>query len=374
MNQYARKHFVTPFRAMLLPALTAALTAALLPAAAGCVVDDMALDVSDHALEDDVFVPAGDLWNDCSTWDCNKNHPVLNTFRIEELNENGLAEPGGFWITSYVHQGVFRKLDVKGGRIFARNLQGQPIPGGDNVVGSLITVSNGIESWEIMIAAASRSLQYWNSTEHLWAYRLVYRLVSEPEIEVYVDLCNDPPALGDEPGIPEGYETYAIMIDEERYDREAIAVDQVKPAAGWFNIACAGSALSKMVLLSFDPRLPLGHARHTSPAQRTATLKMLTADYTGTGKAFTEPKVPLLWADASSWHPLQPLPSPDTIEAIWSETGARCLNTPRVDAENMLTKINLQLAQHDKDPLPPCTEANLPPVWTALDRWMTYVP
>jgi hypothetical protein len=59
-------------------------------------------------------------------------------------------------------------------------------------------------------------------------------------------------------------------------------------------------------------------------------LKMLSADYCGTGKNFTVAGVKLDWKDDKQWMAL------DTqfalVEARWTAAGAACLNTPRIVA------------------------------------------
>ncbi len=366
MNEYARMHPFSPLRTMLLAVITGALPATV----AGCVLDDTAPDAWDPAFEDGVFLPAGDQWNDCSTWDCNKNNPVLNTFPVDELNEDEVTQnEEGLAIEDLIRGGVSRNIDVRDGEILVRNNAHEVIASGHQVEGSRIMVSGTAgRLWEIRIQDSTRTLKYWDGTGYLWAYHLVYRPITIPATYDYVNLCNDPPLAGDEPGVPEGYEAYAIMIDGERYDRDQIEVDASSSATGWFNIACAGSALSKMVLMHYDPRIPAGQY-HTSPAQRTATLKMITADYTGTGRAFTEPETDLAWGDVNGWNPLNPLPPFSAFEAIWTETGARCLNTPRVAP---IGDVNDHLATLGEAPLPSCTAADLTAGWPAGDIWRTY--
>lgn len=56
--------------------------------------------------------------------------------------------------------------------------------------------------------------------------------------------------------------------------------------------------------------------------------KMFTADVCGDGTSFTVHGQPLLWADAKGITKFASAPA--SIEAIWNDTGAVCLDTPRV--------------------------------------------
>jgi ADYC domain len=139
-----------------------------------------------------------------------------------------------------------------------------------------------------------------------------------------------------------------------------------------FNIACTGTAISKLHLL-----------RHTSASQaaiteplpppvdkRQAILRMLTADYCGAGRPFTHDGVPLNFGfDLGAGYDgmLNPLgiadPSPDpntgialtvgskfpletglptsSIDALWNGNGATCIGTPRLLASDpsLMSKI-----------------------------------
>jgi hypothetical protein len=91
-------------------------------------------------------------------------------------------------------------------------------------------------------------------------------------------------------------------------------------------------------------------------AQRQAMLKMFAADYCGNGHAFTVDGQPLVYGDASAWYPLTPttdrIDPPTgyigTIESLWDEHGALCIDTPR-----LVDSATIQAACPDK-PLPPC--------------------
>lgn len=138
---------------------------------------------------------------------------------------------------------------------------------------------------------------------------------------------------------------YAIVFKGDRYDAinkkvtDATVTDTGEPTP-WFNLACAGAAPAKMHLLRHTnaaARISPGDSIYqTTISERTAMLKMLTADYCGTGRSYTVDGLPLTYGDSRHWYPATPaitgdaLPPPVcSIEALWSENGAVCLDTPR---------------------------------------------
>ena len=117
----------------------------------------------------------------------------------------------------------------------------------------------------------------------------------------------------------------AILFAGDRYDAlDKTVIATGKGASGWINIACAGTALAKLYL-----------TRHTEASQivvttrgeRQSMLKMFTADVCGDGISFTVHGQPLLWADAKGITKFAS--APGSIEAIWNNAGAVCLDTPR---------------------------------------------
>jgi hypothetical protein len=104
-----------------------------------------------------------------------------------------------------------------------------------------------------------------------------------------------------------------------------------------FNLACAGTAMAKLHLTRHTWASNYSGAYPTDLGQRTAMLKMITADYCGTGFSFTVDGHPLRWMDSTTWP--RPAINVDTtvppkdivsVEAIWGPTGAVCLDVPRL--------------------------------------------
>jgi hypothetical protein len=133
-----------------------------------------------------------------------------------------------------------------------------------------------------------------------------------------------------------GVEYSALVFSGDRYDRVRKTVSSTPPGEAWFNLACAGTTMAKMHLLrhtaagSFNRQ---GLDRSTTLDERQAMLKMLTADYCGDGRSFTEDGHHLEYADAGGWYtnPWGPFNGRGTsFEAIWGPDGAVCLDTPRL--------------------------------------------
>jgi hypothetical protein len=132
----------------------------------------------------------------------------------------------------------------------------------------------------------------------------------------------------------------ALVFRGDRYNTVAKTVSAAAPDDGWFNLACAGTAMAKMHLLRHTAAGGLTHGAETHPTtipQRQAMLKMLTADYCGDGRSFTVNGHPLVYGDVRGWYPWAPRPPLDledpaqvaSFEAIWTENGAVCLDQPR---------------------------------------------
>jgi hypothetical protein len=197
-------------------------------------------------------------------------------------------------------------------------------------------------------------LTLWMSTSHQELYRVVIDSVS------HIDLWEGAPdpveayeltALRVEPPDPNGKPTFvcsgdgtfsdplwgglthsAIVFTGDHLDIEHGAVTPQQP--GVFNLGCSGSVPAKIHLARHTEASNHDGTFPTTLDQRQAMLKMLLADYCGTGQSFTSDNFPIRWLDNTGW----PQPQLDldpahgevsSIEAIWGPSGAICLDTPR---------------------------------------------
>jgi hypothetical protein len=143
-------------------------------------------------------------------------------------------------------------------------------------------------------------------------------------------VCN---GEGIEPGIwNAATKVSALVFEGDHYDPETKTVQHGRK--GWFNLACAGTAGAKMHLLRHTEAgsIKMGpNKRITSLGERTAMLRMITADYCGNGSTFTVNGHPLLYGDINKWYPLNPSdPRIDTFEAAWGPNGPLCITKPRL--------------------------------------------
>ncbi|TMQ03819.1 MAG: hypothetical protein E6J90_52765 [Deltaproteobacteria bacterium] len=131
-----------------------------------------------------------------------------------------------------------------------------------------------------------------------------------------------------------------------------------------FNIACIGTAISKLHMLrhttAADPARPRPAPTHlTFAEERQTLLRLLTADYCGTGGSFTEEGLPI-WLDFNHerWQPTSgsryvPGPMP-TIEARWAPNGASCLLVPRLPTTDRSRVDAVCRAARRSPPSPSC--------------------
>ncbi|MBL9100602.1 MAG: hypothetical protein JNL82_06580 [Myxococcales bacterium] len=129
---------------------------------------------------------------------------------------------------------------------------------------------------------------------------------------------------------PGGYasgDTVITVIRGETYDNELKKVHYQDP--DWVTLACADEAAYKTKRLGYGPMSALGPPNPAaSKDQRDATLKMITADYCGTGESFTAQGTGLYYEDRAGivvayTHNVQ------LTEALWTKDGALCLDFPR---------------------------------------------
>jgi hypothetical protein len=115
----------------------------------------------------------------------------------------------------------------------------------------------------------------------------------------------------------------AVVFEGDRIDTATKTMSRTAND-DWFTIGCATSAPAKLLLTR--------HTIHTQSApsraweQRQAMLKMYVADYCNTGESFTVARQKLVWMSSTVQYAFPAW----KLEARWTETGAKCLNNPRM--------------------------------------------
>jgi len=260
---------------------------------------------------------------DCDPLVCPGNSDLIGVLGPYELDEAGTnVSERGFRIVDIKHQGEAVSLfQVLGASIHIQTPTGTFT--GPGVVGLQLTLEHQptLQKYEVVID------QYYSGHVPYYA-----NAAPSSEIDGYYIHYSKAGAGDRKPLCPyaeyvdEGVEgSWAVFWKGDRYNPETGRIFASGAAVGsWFNISCAGEATVKML----RARTGGAVAPASPPAQRQATLNMFTASYCGpTGDRYTMLGQKLAWSDLSGPSQMGPVAS---HEAIWSETGAVCLDTPRM--------------------------------------------
>lgn len=304
------------------------------------------------------------LRSTCADWGCGESVAVLDTLAFHELDEAGAPNSAGIRLLGLTQRGRAYTVDVVDNQLFARALA--PSRDGDlsgeQLEGAELSLSTPAGIYAIHLRAVSQ-VPYWvGEATPNEVYHLEY---TDPSGSEARPLCSNPPDAAAEWPEP----TAALLFTGDRYDAVGKRVIAGAPAdpGQWFNIACAGSALAKLHLSRHTPAGSSGEFTSTT-AQRQALLKMFTADMCGTGQAFTEEGTPLRWGNATGTKRLRG--DEASLEALWSEDGALCLDEHRLDvdaddpdAEEIHGEV-VRACEAVGKPLPPCTDLpGFPRTW-----------
>lgn len=252
-----------------------------------------------------------------SGWGCRTcgytNSPVLGTHPINEFYV-GNAPPTGLGLVGIEdYNAKVYPVDFEGDMIVAYK-GGQTIKGPALVGWKLIFADDKGNDFEVEIFNHEQHADWFKGHE-VNTYALAYNDYSGGELQ-QLSLC---------PNITLD-ETAVTALVDETYD---LASNEVKPTGkGWVTFACRGHALAKMKMLGYAP----GDTYGSKIPDRQATIRMITADYCGSGHSFTQIGQPISWVDRAQHQPLDGGEDRNKIEALWDEDGAICLNTPRYAA------------------------------------------
>jgi hypothetical protein len=236
---------------------------------------------------------------------------TTTTRSFHELNLHGLPNAAGFAVIGVRLGNEAYDLEVKGSTVTAHPRTGSGArPTGTALVGLVIDMRDTTGASYALRFAAAGATAYWaGSLETVATYAFTYTSAAQQEPK---PLCTA--------GLNE-----AIVFTGDRYDAGSKTVIATGAATrGWINIACASTALAKLFLVRHTEA---SQEVPTTRAERQAMLKMFTADVCGDGTSFTVHGQPLFWSDVKG---ITRFPdAPMTLEAVWNEQGAVCMEQPR---------------------------------------------
>jgi hypothetical protein len=250
---------------------------------------------------------------------------------FHELNIRGLPNREGISIESVNGRAQIRKgersfdLNSKNGRLLGIGLTSR-IENADLVGADIHLMKDGQPLFAIRIDGVRSFLFPFGQPGTVEAYRMSWhRIDREPSPGQPTCPAALIPRGGDASQMLGMNPDETIVFEGDRFDRERKTVSRDRDD-DWLNFGCAGHALAKLYLMRHTittQPLPFDEA---SWQHRQAMLKMLVADYCGTGRAFTTPGQPLVWMTRGFPYALRPL----GVEARWSAHGAICIGTPRL--------------------------------------------
>lgn len=321
----------------------------------GCVADPPALGETESSLK----IAPGD---GCTAWECGSNSPIIAAVDFWDLPESlNVPNSRGYKVTwfGYRNKTTFIPFvaDVINGELnvsYGGSTSTDPallskmvwriVNPADNKTYELVVEGVTTTPWW-----APAGMEFGSPTPPAKAYYLGWRdyladweTSPDPVIKKYGPPVT--PICGKNPEGTGMQDFTAVLFDGDWIDADNIKVLGEK--TNWFNIGCAGHALAKQHLTGMTKASAYRLFR-TSPTinQRTASLKMITGDYCGLGHPFTFAGQPLRWyiPDLTGVTPFRyksiktsiPLGQVQVLEARWTQNGATCLNTPRVDFRHL---------------------------------------
>jgi hypothetical protein len=284
----------------------------------------------------------------CDEFMCGTNSPVIAEFGFWELNlpealgTLGLANNVGMQVLGFVQNNALYLPRVLRGKLTASN--GVTTLSGSALVGGYFYLKNGSRTFELKVSAVG-SVDSWaqpaSGTPHvtLETYQLDWAEFFGSPPERFQNMCPNPPSKDNPDSLTMvGSTAFQTLLFEGDRINAAHKVD-TSVDRSWFNLGCAGSALAKMALTGHTQGAWDAGTFSTTLAERTTMLKMLAADYCGDGTAFTVGGQPLNWEDDHGTMKLISAPANLVRESRWKETGAVCLDKPRVDVHPTANSI-----------------------------------
>jgi hypothetical protein len=312
----------------------------------------------------------------CTTNVCGENSPVIGGVAFAELHLGGQTNSQGVRISGVVSpSAVPMALQlVEGDRLRGVVTGTGEVLEHDDLSGSRIDVTVNGASFEIYLRVAL-SEEFWvrpellptTATFPIEMYDLRYHLIDSPRIQA---LCSE----GD--GDPK--RLTALVFAGDLYNPDTKAITVGPETDGWLNIACTGSAVYKMHKSAHTSAAQARLGIPTTLAQRRAMLNAWTANVCGNGRSFTRAGKPItlhesigLLPPSSPYH----LPS-SSIEAVWTEGGAVCLDVPRRanEVDGLKAEILAECAKAGHPILESCGDWGVGDGWAAHGHVLTGTP
>ena len=278
----------------------------------------------------------GGAGDPCPPDGCGGNSPVIDGVYFWRLHVGGKPNPEGVRITGVKKaNGEKMKLEAvaaEGDRLRGMSL-GSPVLVTEHagLIGTRIAISLDGKPYEILINAVAPDERFWAvaGATTIESYELLYSPLSADERPR--PLCSED---DDQPA-----RLRALVFTGDLYNPRTKEITVGAETNGWLNIACERSAIYKMHKIGYTTAAQGRLGKATSVPQRRAMLNAWTSNVCGTGRSFTLPGEPLTLYEslgiqlATSPYVVNPT---ETHEAIWSETGAVCLDTHRREEDEPL--------------------------------------
>lgn len=289
---------------------------------------------------------------------CGGNSPVVDGVFFWRLHLGGLANPEGVTITDVRAPGwIPMALElVDGDRLRGIDpTTGMLMREHEDLEGTMIIVSVQGVSQVITISNVGTSSFWVGGTQlPLETYDFTYRPPGDQQLNT--PLCSE---ADDEEG-----RLSALVFGGDLYNPQTKNVMLVPMTSGWFNIACADSAVYKMHKIGYTTAAQTRLGITTTLVQRKAMFNAWTANVCGTGRSFTQHGERITLSEELGLLPStsEYLYPTTTHEAIWRATGAACLDVPRLgDDPQILAEIQAE-----------CGGTLPPPCRTMMSNWTAH--
>lgn len=314
-------------------------------------------------LIEDAGIDAGGMSGGCTETDCGVNGVWLGNgvkFRTLHLSPYRANDAGLSIIGFLGPDGEPLAIDIQGDVLRGTNQQTGEVLDHDKLNGAQLLLGHpmkesnkaGNRSAHALKLKAEYALTISVDKAYFWAQCSdcddaakefpVYRFSAKDNNGNDITMCA--PGRGPihslaAPPKPINIDGVAVMFRGDYYDQKMHEVSTT-PAAGdddLFNIACLGTAISKLHLLRHTSASQLSpdDPRNPGIAERQTMLRLLTADYCGNGSSFTEDGMPIHFRFNSPLYTLTEasqyaLSNGDSLEALWTSKGALCIGAPRL--------------------------------------------